>query len=155
MSFTSLVEQYRTAYQALRKPIEGLSAEQLTMKPQPEKWSITEIILHLLDSELHTSLRIKKILAEENPKLTPFDQDTWATRLKYQSLDARAALLAFGLLRELNGELLMHLSDEQWNRTGVHETRGVISVKDLIQQAIEHGENHLRQIQAIRSQLNR
>ncbi|PIU46156.1 MAG: hypothetical protein COS95_00145 [Ignavibacteriales bacterium CG07_land_8_20_14_0_80_59_12] len=150
---TQLVERYRRAYTELRASVEGLTGEQLSRKPSPEKWSIREIFQHLLDSELHTSLRIKKVLAEEKPRLSPFDQEEWARKLRYESMDPHAAVLAFGLLRELNGNLLALLTEEQWNRTGIHEERGTLSVRDLVQDAVEHGEAHLLQVRAIREAL--
>lgn len=54
-----LIEEYGQGYEMLRKS-EGLTEEELRFKPAPDKWSIHQILIHLAESELVSTQRIKK-----------------------------------------------------------------------------------------------
>jgi uncharacterized damage-inducible protein DinB len=73
----------------LRKAIGGLTEEELRFKPAPEKWSIHQILIHIADSELVSTQRIKKVLAEEEPILFSVDQNAWVDGLGYDQLDLK------------------------------------------------------------------
>lgn len=77
----SLVEEYGRGYEMLREAVEGLSEAEIRFKPAPEQWSIHQIIVHLADSELVSTHRLKKVLTEEEPLLASFNQDAWAEAL--------------------------------------------------------------------------
>ncbi len=47
----------------------GLNKKRLTLRPQPGKWSIAEILAHLADAELVVGFRLRLILASNG---TPF-----------------------------------------------------------------------------------
>ena len=48
----------RTTAPRLKKAITGLTPKQLKWRPQPAKWSISEIIAHLADAEIVASWRM-------------------------------------------------------------------------------------------------
>lgn len=50
----------------LRESIEGLAEEELRFKPSLDKWSIHQILIHIADSELVSTQRLKKVLAEDS-----------------------------------------------------------------------------------------
>ena len=68
----------------LEKLVNGLSDEQLSRPEASEKWSILEVIHHLADSELVWAYRLRMVLAEKQPQITGYDQDRWASQLKYR-----------------------------------------------------------------------
>jgi hypothetical protein len=55
----------------------------------------------------------------------------------------------FGVLRDMNLALLRDLTDEQWERFGMHEERGRESLRHLARLVAGHDVNHLKQIEAI------
>ena len=50
---------------AISRAIEGLSAEELDQPEGSGKWSITQILQHLADSEIASGWRIRQILATD------------------------------------------------------------------------------------------
>ncbi|MNP51443.1 DinB superfamily protein [compost metagenome] len=78
-----LIKEYALGYTMLRDAIEGLTEEELHYKPAPDKWSIHQILIHVTDSEISSTSRLKKVLAEDEPTLISFDQDAWAKNLGY------------------------------------------------------------------------
>lgn len=82
----------------LCEAIEGLAEEELRFKPAPDKLSIHQIIIHVTDSEILSTHRLRKVLAEVEPLLISFDQNAWAKDLGYDLLDREQHLLLFQLL---------------------------------------------------------
>ena len=136
---------------ALRAAIDGLSPRQLATPEAPTKWSITQVLQHLADSDLVLGWRLRMVLAHDRPPLTGYDQDRWADRLRYAEADPEQALREFGVLRAGNLRLLMHASPADLERVGVHAERGEESVALMMRLYAGHDLLHLRQIARIRA----
>jgi uncharacterized damage-inducible protein DinB len=135
---------------ALTRSIEELDAPQLSQPEAPGKWSITQVLQHLADSELVWGYRLRMVLAHDRPAITGYDQDLWATRLHYADADPRQAIDDFSVLRQANLRLLARASDSDLARVGVHAERGEESVAHLIRLYAGHDILHVKQIARIR-----
>ncbi|HEY2148837.1 MAG TPA: DinB family protein, partial [Pirellulales bacterium] len=90
-----LVQQYAAGAERLSQAIAGLSQDELLAYPVPGTWSIQQIVLHLMDSDLISSDRMKRVIAEENPTLIGFDETAFTRGLFYEALDAALAADVF------------------------------------------------------------
>lgn len=145
-----LIKEYALGYAMLRDAIEGLTEEEFRFKPAPDKWSIHQILIHVTDSEISSTSRLKKVLAEDEPTLISFDQDAWANNLGYDLLDREQYLLLFKLLRSSMQTILDNLTIEQSERVGVYVNQGRFTFKQLMEYRIEHVRNHLAQIERVK-----
>ncbi|KQL45766.1 hypothetical protein AN963_12000 [Brevibacillus choshinensis] len=145
-----LIEEYGHGYTMLRQVIEGLSEEALRFKPAPDKWSIHQILIHVTDSEILSTHRLKKVLAEEEPLLISFDQNAWANNLGYDLLDREQALLLFQMLRSSMQTILVHLTSEQSERVGVYADAGRFTFTQLLEYRVNHVRDHLAQIERVK-----
>jgi len=115
----------------------------LGRRPAPGEWSVAELLGHLWDSEIATSFRTRLILAQDRPQLVGYDQDAWATLAK----PPFAALLdGFAALRAANLALVAGTPPERWERIGLHQERGPMSFRVLIETVAGHDRAHLRQL---------
>lgn len=146
----ALIEEYGRGYAMLREAIEGLSEEELRFKPAPDKWSIHQIIIHVTDSEILSTHRLKKVLAEDEPLLISFDQDSWVNNLEYDLLDREQHLLLFQMLRSSMQTILDHLTSEQCERVGVYDDAGRFTFKQLLEYRVQHVRDHLAQIERVK-----
>jgi hypothetical protein len=135
---------------ALPQTIGGLSPGQLREAECPGKWSISQVLHHLADSEVVWAWRIRLILAQDRPPLTGYDQDLWADRLHYDEGDPLDALAVFAVLRHANLRLVERASPADLQRVGVHAERGEESLGHLVRLYAGHDLLHLRQIGRIR-----
>jgi uncharacterized damage-inducible protein DinB len=135
---------------ALPRTIEGLSRGQLREAEGPGKWSISQVLHHLADSEVVWAWRIRLILAHDRPPLTGYDQDLWADRLHYEQGDPFDALAVFAVLRTANLRLVERASPADLQRVGVHAERGEESLAHLVRLYAGHDLLHLRQVERIR-----
>jgi DinB superfamily len=122
--------------------------------PEAEgKWSIRMVAQHLADAEVVWSWRLRMIFAQDRPVITGYDQDAWATRLRYNDVDVEDALGDFAQLRGSNLRLLARMPVSDRERVGVHAERGEESVAHLIRLYAGHDVLHIRQIERINKAL--
>ncbi|AUS86904.1 DinB family protein [Lysinibacillus capsici] len=146
-----LIKEYSLGYTMIWDAIEGLTEEELRYKPAPNKWSIHQILIHVTDSEISATPRLKKVLAEDEPILVSFDQDAWANTLSYDLLDREQYLHLFKLLRTSMQPILDNLTSEQSRRVGMYIDQERFTFKQLLEFRVQHVRDHLDQIERIKN----
>lgn len=131
--------------------LNAMSATSVTATEAAGKWSVRDVLAHLADSELVGGWRLRLVLAEERPPLTGYDQDLWASRLRYHEVDARDALQQFTVLRRANLRLWQNLGPADLARVGVHSERGEETLEHLRNLYAAHDLLHIRQLERIRA----
>jgi hypothetical protein len=127
---------------------------QIVASPEaPGKWSIREVVQHLADAELVGGFRLRMVLAHDRPPLTGYDQDLWASRLKYREVEIRDAFEQFAALRGANVRIWQQLSPMDLVRVGIHSERGEESLEHMRRQFAGHDLLHLQQLERIRASL--
>ena len=145
-----LINTYAAGYDEVMNALDGFPADSLGAHPLPGKWSAREIVHHLGDSESTSAWRLRKLLVEDNPRIEGYDQDQFATRLRYNERDMAPALDAFRSARESTLQLLHTMSDEDWQRTGTHTESGLYSTEKWLTIYADHAHNHANQIRRLR-----
>jgi len=133
----------------IEKLVKGVSPARLARPPAPGKWSVTQILAHLADTEIVAGYRMRSVLGAPGTPIPAFDQDKWAEAEDYARRDPKISLRVLGTLREANLSLLKSLRPEQWKHFGIHAERGEESIERITQMMAGHDINHLRQIEAI------
>lgn len=149
-----LIATYAAGYEEVSQALDGFPAESLNAHPIPGKWSAREIVHHLGDSESTSAFRIRKLLVEDNAIIEGYDQDQFATRLRYNERDMAPALEAFRAARESTVPLLRMMSEEDWQRVGTHTESGRYTTENWLTIYAKHAHNHAAQIRRLREALN-
>lgn len=131
----------------LARLVKGVSRKRLSRRPSPDKWSITEILAHLADSEIVYGCRIRFILEASGAPMQATDQDAWARFSNYAKHDPALSLEAVRVERARLVRLLESLPRESWERYGVHSERGKETVARVAEMLAGHDLNHIRQIE--------
>jgi hypothetical protein len=147
-----LLERLRRGAEMVAVSITGAAGSELDYVPEPGKWSIRQIVAHLADAEMVAGMRLRRIIAEDNPRIEAFDQNAWATNLDYTRRKTSQALETFRRIRGENYELLKDLTPQTFEREGLHSERGPMSLKLLLQLIAEHAENHAAQMRTRRAE---
>jgi hypothetical protein len=145
-----MIQQYEQGYAAVEDALAGATEVELDARPAPEEWTAREIVHHLADSEMTSAIRLRRLLAEENPTIVGYDQEEFARRLRYDR-PPEGSLLAFKGARESTVPLLRTLSDEDWSRAGTHTESGPYSVETWLEIYVAHGQDHAEQIRRARA----
>jgi hypothetical protein len=144
-----LVAQYRAGYDEVVNALAGVTDEELDRRPAPGKWTAREIVHHLADSEMTSAIRLRRLVAEDNPVIVGYDQEEFARRLKYDRPIA-ASLAALKAARETTCEILDRLTEAEWQRTGTHSEAGAYSVYKWLEIYGVHAHDHADQIRRAR-----
>jgi uncharacterized damage-inducible protein DinB len=131
----------------LERLTSGLAARRAAAKPGAGKWSVKDIVCHLADCELVYGVRYRKILAEENVTLMPFDQDAWAKSL-YGRGSLKDSLAVFKALRAAHIRLLQSVPRADRAKAGMHPDYGVLTLEQIVVHLADHDKNHVAQIAA-------
>lgn len=152
---TELLRAYESGADEPRRAIAGLSRAELCKPVAPGAWSIQQVVLHLLDSDLIAGERMKRIIAEDNPLILAYDETRFSQRLGYEHADGALAAEIFALHRAHMTALLRGLPAEAFERSGVHQERGRITLLDLVRTYAEHVPHHMRFVDAKRLALSK
>ena len=118
----------------------------LTRRPSPGEWAALEVIAHLADGEDWALRRVKRMLAEVQPELEPFDQAALSVDRRYLELDADAELARFERLRAEHLAVLDGLDDAGWARAGIHGEHGRMTVELYESHVAAEEVDHLAQL---------
>jgi hypothetical protein len=144
------VERYKDGYRVVADALKGASAAELDARPAPGKWSAREIVHHLADSEMTSAIRLRRLLAEDKPAITAYDEAEYARRLHYDR-PIETSLEAFRLARATTAEILDRLSDAEWARGGTHPEHGRYDVEKWLEIYAKHAHDHAEQIRRARA----
>ena len=143
------IAMQRETAQVLDDLISGVPESRITARPQPDKWSVGEILAHLAEDELATAWRYRQMVEHDGIELPGFDQDLWARLGDYGSRPPQESLELFRLLRAANVQFLEQLEPGQWECWGMHAERGRITVRNLAVHMTGHDANHIEQIRRL------
>lgn len=106
-------------------------------------FSLVEHVWHLADLEREGyGTRIRRLLTEDEPRLSNFDGDRVARERLYQRRDLAEGLLAFTSARTRNLQTLRDLSPSDWSRNGEQEGVGAVALADVPRMMAEHDRAH-------------
>ena len=126
--------------------IRGVSDAILSRRPDGKNWAAKEIICHMRDTEEIFITRLKSVIAMDEPKFIPPEMERWAEERQYMRNDIQGALSAFRKRRTETLKFFGELKPEQWDRAGIHPTRGRQTLRDLLGIIANHDPNHLEQL---------
>ncbi len=126
--------------------LHGQSEATYDKRPDPERFSLREVICHLADWEGVWLERMQRMASEESPELPGYDEGQWAIDHNYKEANAIEQINKFTEGRKALVEFLKYLASEQWERTGIHSQWGSISILSLATLVIGHDGYHTKQI---------
>jgi hypothetical protein len=150
-----IIDEFEAGGPKLRKAIAGLTADELKARPGPGKWSIHEIVIHLVDSDEIAIDRMKRIVIEDNPAQLYADESAYIDRLypHEQSLDD--ALTMFEVGRRQFARVLRKLPDAVFERHGTHNKKGRVTLGEMVKSYVGHVDDHMKFLLGKREKLGK
>jgi len=151
------IEQFAAGSDVPKRAIQGLTRKELNTLAVggPGLWTIQQIVVHLMDSHLMMGMRVKRIVAEDRPLITAYDETKWSANLHYEATDAGRACELFRLNQLMIADLLRALPDKAFSRVGVHTERGLVKLGPMVTGYIEHLDHHMKFVRAKRKLLGK
>jgi len=123
--------------------LKGVSVETLSANVVPGKWSAHEQLAHLARYHQIFLQRIERILAEQAPEFPRYraeDDPEWPART---SLPTPQLLVRLSSMRAKLMARLHSLSEEDFERTGIHPKFGAMSLSLWLEFFLVHEAHHL------------
>ena len=148
---TTLIDRYRTGTADVEAALAGISDDELDRQPvDADSWTARQVAHHLADSEPMAYIRLRRLLAEDEPLIVGYDEPEWARRLHYERpIDSSLAVLV--AVRSASLELLEQLREGDWSRAGTHSESGPYGVETWLRIYADHAHDHADQIRAARA----
>lgn len=143
------IQKIRDLPGKLEALVSGLNAEQLTTHYVPNEWTVAQNVHHLADTHMNCFRRFKMILTRDDYNFQPLGPDLWAALPDADNAEIGDSLAILGGLHKRWATLMASMSAEQWKRSGLHATRGALTLEWLAESYAQHGEDHLTQIQSV------
>jgi len=109
-----LEQQLETTLQLLR----GIDESQAARSYAPGKWTIKQLIGHLIDTERIFSYRALRFARNDKAPLTGFDQDAYVSNANFDDILTNDLAEEFEYLRRSDIWLFRGLREAAWTRRG-------------------------------------
>ena len=122
--YTSLVQgnniiaSLTNQIQNTRALLKGLSEDQGNFRYAPDKWSIKEVIGHLIDTERIFAYRALRFARHDQTHLSSFDENAFVTNSNYTSRHLAGIAEEFDVVRQNSVYLFKNLDQDIWLRSG-------------------------------------
>jgi hypothetical protein len=103
---------------AVRDSLAGLSEAKAGFRYAPGKWSVREVIGHLIDTERVFGYRALAVARGELASLPSFDENAYAALSRHDGCPLTGLVDEFTALRRSHVLLFRHMDDAAWERLG-------------------------------------
>ena len=148
---TALLDRFRTGTADVEDALAGITDDELDRPPAgADDWTARQVAHHLADSEAMAYIRLRRLIAEDEPVIAGYDEPEWARRLHYdRPISASVAVLR--AVRAASIQLLETLTPDEWERTGTHSESGTYGVATWLEIYANHAHDHADQIRTVRA----
>lgn len=95
-----------------------LSNEETSYRYAPDKWSVREVLGHVIDTERIMAYRALRIARGDQTPLPGFEQDDYVRGANFDQIRWSALVEQFDLLRHSNIAMFSSFTEEAWARSG-------------------------------------
>jgi hypothetical protein len=113
----------------------------------PGKWTARQIVVHLAQSELALTTRVRFAASAPGYVAQPFDQDAW---IALDHADGPTAVDAYVALRRFNLAMFKNMSPKLRKQPFTHPEYGELTPDWVAAQLAGHELHHLRQLKQIK-----
>jgi hypothetical protein len=136
--FLAVLERQPKDYQAL---LGKLSANEASYRYAPGKWTIRQVVGHVIDAERVFAYRALCISRGEAVSLPSFDENAYAERAGHDAFELPELLEEFAVVRTATMALFRHMDEAAWRRTGT-VNQNAVSVRGLAYIMVGHAQHH-------------
>jgi uncharacterized damage-inducible protein DinB len=113
------LEILREQHRAMTRRLSPLTDQQAEFRYAPGKWSIKEVLGHVIDAERIFAYRLLRIARGDQTPLAGFEQDGYIQAGNFSARTLTDLLEEFSSVREATITLVRSLDDDAWLRRGI------------------------------------
>ena len=122
--------------------LRGLTEVKAAIRYAPGKWSVKEVVGHMIDTERIFSTRLLKFARGERVSLPGFDQDEYVAAADFDNRTLRSLVHEYEHVRKSNLALFESLSADAWQLSGTANDAS-FTVRSIAYIIAGHERHHL------------
>ena len=130
----------------VHKAFEAFAPAKESYRYAPEKWTVREVLGHVIDTERVFGYRVLALGRGETQKLPGFDENLYASVAPHQASTLASLLVQFGLVRRSHVLMLRDFDDAAWARVGISNNNH-LAVRAMPWIMLGHVRHHLAALQ--------
>lgn len=123
--------------------LRGIDEEKANSRYAEGKWSIKELVGHVIDAERIFSYRALRFARNDQTPLPGFEQDDYIANARFDEYPLSELIAEFEHVRQGTLDLFSHLDAAAWARQGVASDNPV-SVRALAYAIAGHAAHHMK-----------
>lgn len=140
---TDACQMLRQQLAANSQLYQSLSTEQWDYRYEPGKWSIKDVLLHIIDTERVFAYRALRISRGDKTALPGFDQNVFADHARAENRSIESLMSEYLAVRQSSILLFEHMTDEDSVRQGI-ASDAVVTPAALAFMIAGHEIHHIR-----------
>jgi uncharacterized damage-inducible protein DinB len=148
------IEQIGSLPSELLSAAGGLTHEQLDTPYRDGGWTVRQVIHHVADSHMHSYLRCKLALVEDDPTIKAYDEKVWAQLPDSVTAPCEISLSLLDSLHRRWVVVWKNIADDEWSRSYRHPEHGLVSLDMTLAHYAWHGRHHTAHITGLRQRMN-
>jgi uncharacterized damage-inducible protein DinB len=150
MQFETLYQELQNSTEMIRALLSGITQEEARIKPNPQSWSILEVVCHLYDEEREDFREhLDWILHRQQEEWHHIDPQGWVIERKYNEQAFGEMQKKFFAERTRSLEWLQGLSEANWETSHTSQF-GTMRAGDMLASWVAHDNLHVRQLVEVR-----
>jgi hypothetical protein len=146
MNLEYFIERFSNNRGVFEALLRDVSLEEARWKPDPDKWSMLEVVNHLYDEEREDfRQRLQLTLADPGQVWPSINPREWVSTRAYNERQLSASLTNFLAERNASLEWLKQLTNPNWQNSN-EGPNGRLSAGDLLAAWLAHDFLHIRQL---------
>lgn len=115
----SILDQLKQSAKANTQLYKSLNEEQLRFRYDEDKWSMKDILMHLMDTERVFVYRAMRFARQDKTPLPFFDENEFAQQAQADKISTSKLLREYNACRNLSIAFFNNLTQQQLKRTGI------------------------------------
>ena len=136
-----------------RHAVAGLRDAQLETTYRPGGWTVRQVVHHMPDAHLHTMVRFRLALTEDNPLIPGYAPPKWAELPDAKTGPVEVSLTLLEAIHARWSLLLNAMAPADFARTFQRPDGQVVSLNRALQIYAWHGRHHAAQIATLRQRM--
>ncbi len=138
----------------LAAAVAGLNDQQLDTPYRDGGWTVRQVIHHVADSHMNSTIRFRWALTEDEPLINAYEEQLWAELPDAKTLPVEVSLDLLSSLHARWTDLLRHMTEADFKRRLRHPVSGETSLDKMLGLYAWHGHHHTAHISTLRERMD-